>query len=127
MNSTVNEFLVESLIDHFKKSNLDVKFANFSGFSSPQKIKEFTPDVLAFDPKQSLVHIGLVKNREQLEETETIDQFKEFSRRMMKTGTSEKAQVPFHIAVPKECENMVKEVFEKAAIPWKESIHVLAV
>lgn len=127
MNSTVNEFLVESLITHFKKSGLDVKYANFSGFSSPQKIKLHAPDVLAFDPKQSLVHIGLVKNKEQLEDQETLEQFKEFSRRMMKIGASEKVQVPFYIAVPKECGNMVKGIFEKAGIPWKDSIHVIAV
>lgn len=127
MNTTVNEFLVKSLIDHFKKSGLDVKFANHSGYASPQKIKLYAPDVLAFDPKQSLVHIGLVKNQEQLQESETVEQFKEFSRRMMKSGTSEKVQVPFHIAVPKECSHMVKEIFEKSSIPWKESIHVLSV
>ena len=52
---------------------------------------------------------------------------KEFSRRMMKIGDSEKAHVPFHIVVPKECGNMVKEIFEKAGIPWKDSIHVIPV
>lgn len=125
LNTSVNEFMIKSLIDNFKNSGFDVKFAKYSGYASPQKIQNHTPDVIAFDPKNSLVHIGLAKSKQQLDDTETAEQFKEFSKRLMKSGTSEKMRVPLHIAVPKDCESYVKRIFEKNSIPWKDSIQVV--
>jgi len=118
--------MVKSLIDNFKNSGFDVKFANYSGYVRPQKILHHIPDVLAFDPKKSLVHIGLAKDQRQLEDAETAEQFKEFSKRLMKSGTSEKIRVPFHIAVPKGCESLVKGIFEKNSIPWRDNVQVVA-
>ncbi len=127
MSISANAKLVQSLIEHFKKNGLEVKFANLSGYQSPQVIKRHSPDVLARDDNEGLAYIGLAKSCDELEESLTIEQFEDFAKRLMKSGKSEKARVPFVIAVPSECKDKVKEVFEKHSLPWRDNISVIAV
>lgn len=127
MSVSANAKLVQSLIDHFEKKGLKVKFANLSGYDSPQVIKRHSPDVLAMDSTDGLGYIGLAKSCEELEESLTLEQFEDFSKRLMKNGKSEKARVPFVIAVPAECKDKVKETFEKHSLSWRDNVSVIAV
>jgi len=120
------EALIQKLIDHFSKKGLTVKFAKSKGFQTPNPIKDHSPDVLAFDSKESLVHIGLAKDCAEIEDKTTAEQFYEFSRRLMKTGKSQKTRVPFVIAVPLEGQTKVKDTFEKNSIQWKDNISVIS-
>ncbi len=118
--------LIQKLIDYFNKKGLAIKFAKSEGFESPQAIKNHIPDVLAFDDKLSLVHIGLAKDCNELEDNTTLGQFYEFSRRLMKNGKSEKVKVPFVISVPTECQTKIKDAFKKNSIEWKDNISVIS-
>jgi hypothetical protein len=121
------EPLVKSLIDHFVKKGLQIKFAKYSGFDSPPVIKRHSPDVLGFDEEKSLVYIGLAKSCEELNKPETIEQFEDFSKRVMKNGKSEKIRVPLCIAVPTECHHKIKEIFDKSSLTWKDTIEIFRI
>lgn len=127
MSISANAKLVQSLIDHFEKKDLTVKFAKISGYDNPQVIKRHSPDVLAINSKEGLAHIGLAKSCEELEESQTLEQFEDFSKRLMKSGKYEKVRVPFVIAVPPECKDKVKEIFEKNSLSWRDNISVISV
>jgi hypothetical protein len=119
--------LVKSLIDHFVQKGLIIKFAKYSGFENPPSIKRHSPDVIGFDEGESLMYIGLAKNCDELSNNETIEQFDDLSKRIMKNGKSQKVRVPLCIAIPSECHSKVKQVFEDSSLIWKDSIEILQI
>lgn len=119
--------LIKNLIEYFNRKGLIVKFAKSTGFETPKAIRNHEPDVLAFDTELSLVHIGLAKDCSELGDKATLEQFYEFSRRLMKTGKSEKTKVPFVISVPTECKTKIKDTFEENSIQWKENISIISI
>lgn len=121
------ETLVKPLVDHFIKKGLTIKFAKYVGYENPPSIKRHSPDVIGFDEKESLVYIGIAKNCDDLSEAETVEQFGEFSKRIMKNGKSQKVRVPLCIAIPSECHSKVKQVFENSSLVWKDSIEILQI
>ncbi len=127
MSVSANANLVRAIIDLFEEKGLTVKFAKISGYDNPQVIKRHSPDVLAIDANEGLAYIGLAKSCDELETSQTLEQFEDFSKRLMKTGRSEKVRAPFIIAVPAECKDKVKEVFEKHSLSWRDNISVIPV
>lgn len=122
-----HDSLVEGLIDYLKSKGLQVVLANFQGYEKPFLIKRHSPDVLAKDPSSGLVYIGVVKLCTSLEEKITQEKFQDFSKRLMKSSGGEKIRVPLVIAVPKDCQSKVREVFKQSQIPWKENIDVIGI
>ena len=122
-----NDSLIKGLIDYLKNKGLQVVLANFKGYDKPFVIKRHSPDVLAKDPSNGLVYIGVVKLCTSLEEKITQEKFEDFSKRIMKITGTEKIRVPLLIAVPKDCQSKVKEVFKQLEIPWRENIKVIGI
>lgn len=121
-----HESLLRWLIDYLKNMGLDVALANLEGYNKPPVIKRHSPDIMAKDPESGLIYIGMVKQCSSLEEKLTQEQFEDFSKRLMK-NSDQQVRVPLVIAVPKDCEGKVKEMFRRLEIPWKDNIHVLGV
>ena len=122
-----HESLIKGLIDYFQNKGLEIARANFQGYKKPSIIKRHSPDVLARDPSSGLVYIGLVKLCTSLENQITQEQFQDFSKRLMKISDTEKARVPFVIAVPNTCQTKVRDIFRQLEIPWKENIQVIGI
>lgn len=122
-----HDSLIEGLIDYLKNKGLKVVLANHQGYDKPFLIKRHSPDVLAKDPTTGLVYIGVVKLCTSLEEKITREKFEDFSKRLMKGSETEKIRVPLVIAVPKDCQSKVRDVFKQLEIPWKENIDVIGI
>ena len=122
-----NYSLTQGLIDHFIDKGLGISLANFDGFKKPFLIKRHSPDVMAIDRTSGLYYIGLVKLCPSLDDQATKEAFEDFSNRTMTISGTHKTRIPFYIAVPKDCETKIKEVFRQFEIPWNENIHVLGI
>jgi hypothetical protein len=117
--------LIKGLIDYFQTKDLEVSLANYEGYTKPFVIKRHSPDVMAVNRTNGLVHIGMVKLCSSLNEQATKEAFEDFSKRLMKGSAAEKIRVPLYIAVPNECQSKIKEIFRQFEIPWKDNIIVL--
>ena len=120
-----HDSLIKRLIDHFQEKGLEVVLAKYEGYKKPFVIKRHAPDIMAKDPTNGLIYIGLVKLGTSLEDQITKEQFQDFSKRLMKSSDSEKIKVPLVIAVPHQCQSKVKEVFNRNDIPLKDNIQIM--
>jgi len=120
-----HDSLIQKLIDYFVTKDLEIARANYEGYEKPSVIKRHSPDVMAVNRSNGLIHIGIVKLCSSLNDQETKEEFEDFSKRIMKSSGTEKIRVPFYIAVPYECESKIKEIFRQFEIPWKDNINVL--
>lgn len=120
-----HDSLIKGLIDYFQTKDLEVSLANYEGYTKPFVIKRHSPDVMAVNRTNGLVHIGMVKLCSSLSEQATKEAFEDFSKRLMKGSDAEKIRVPLYIAVPNECQSKIKEIFRQFEIPWKDNIIVL--
>ena len=120
-----HDSLIKRLIDYFQTKGLEISLANYEGYTKPFVIKRHSPDVMAVNRSNGLIHIGIVKLCSSLNDQTTKEEFEDFSKRLMKSSETEKIRVPFYIAVPNECQSKVKEIFRQFEIPWKDNIRVL--
>ena len=120
-----HDSLIKGLIDYFKTKDLEISLANYEGYQKPFAIKRHSPDVMAINRSNGLIHIGIVKLCSSLHDQITKEEFEDFSKRLMKGSETEKIRVPFYIAVPNECQSKIKEIFRQFEIPWKDNIYVL--
>ena len=120
-----HDSLIKGLIDYFQTQGLDISFANYEGYTKPFSIKRHSPDVLAVNPSNGLIHIGIVKFCSSLNDQVTKEEFEDFSSRFMASSKTEKILVPLYIAVPNECLTKIKEIFRQFEITWNDNIHVL--
>ena len=119
--------LIKGLIDYFQTKDLEISLANYEGYTKPFVIKRHSPDVMALDRTNGLIHIGIVKLCSSLNEQTTKEEFEDFSKRLMKSSNGEKIRVPLYIAVPKDCQSKIKEVFRQFEIPWKDNIYIIGI
>jgi hypothetical protein len=117
--------LIKSLIDHFSSLGLEIQYANYDGYQKPFVISRHAPDVIAFDRAKHLGYIGEAKMCTELEESRTKEQFDDFSKKLMRSGTSEKARLPFYIAVPHECNSKATQTLKEMHLDSRDNIHIL--
>lgn len=119
-----HELLVRKLKEYFESMNLIVTCACF-GHMDCERVKEFEPDVRAFDNNTGLHYIGEAKTCDNLDSKHTKDQFLEFSNRIMTGGKSHGMDVPFYIAVPDNCKSHLSKVLEEIGLSNKSNIHMI--
>ena len=61
----------------------------------------------------------------ELGESSTKEQFDDFSKKLMRSGNSEKAKLPFYIAVPHECNSKTTQTLKEMQIDSRDNIHIL--
>jgi len=120
-----HDSLVKGLIDYFQKMGLEIRFANYKGYSKPIVIKRHAPDVLAIDKEAGLAYIGEAKLCSELYDQITKEQFEDYPKRIIKNGRSAGKLMQFYIGVPQECHTKIKDIFKESEIPWKDNIQVL--
>ncbi|MFY9300545.1 MAG: hypothetical protein WAO91_05090 [Candidatus Nitrosotenuis sp.] len=117
--------LIKHLIDHFLSLGLEVQYADYEGYQKPFIINRHAPDIIAFDRKKQLGYIGKAKTRAELVEKTTKEQLSDFSKRLMKTGNSERARLPFFIAVPHDCNSKITQTLKELHLDSRDNIHII--
>lgn len=117
--------LLKNLIDHFESNGLEIQYANYDGYEKPFVINRHAPDVIAFDRQNQLGYIGEVKMCNELTEDRTKEQFEDFSKKLMRTGKSERTKLPFFIAVPNECTSKLPQTLKEIGLADRDNIKVM--
>ncbi|MEM3144341.1 MAG: hypothetical protein QXW91_06935 [Candidatus Nitrosotenuis sp.] len=120
-----HRFLVKKLIDHFSSLNLEIQYADYDGFEKPFVINRHSPDVIAFDRAKQVGYIGQAKMCDEISEQKTKEQIEDYSKKLMKTGSSKTARLPFYIAVPSECSSQISQTLKKMNLDSRDNIHVV--
>ena len=120
-----HESLIEGLIDYFTQRQIEIYYANYSGYKKPMAVKRHTPDMLCVDSKTGMAYISEAKVCSELTDQITKEQFEDFPKRIIKNGKSAGKYMQFCIAVPLECETKIKEAFRQWNIPWRDNIQIL--
>lgn len=61
----------------------------------------------------------------ELVEERTKEQLEDYSKKVMKTGTSGTAKMPFFIAVPHECNLKITQTLKELHLDTRDNIHVM--
>ena len=120
-----DESLVKNLIEYFLSLGLEIQYANYEGYQKPFAINRHLPDVIAFDRVKQLGYIGKAKICTELFESSTKEQFDDFSKKIMRSGNSEKIKLPLYIAVPRDCNSKVIQVLKEMRLDSRDNIHVM--
>jgi hypothetical protein len=124
-NRQDHKSLIKHLIDHFLSLGLEVQYANYEGYQKPFVINRYAPDIIALDRAKQLGYIGEAKMCTEIVEQRTKEQFDDFSKKLMKTGNSERTKLPFFIAVPHECNSKVIQTLKELHLDSRDNIHVM--
>jgi len=117
--------LIKNLIEHFSSLGLEIQYANYQGYQKPFVINRHAPDIIAFDRAKQLGYIGEAKVCTELVEQRTREQVEDFSKKLMRSGNSERAKLPLFIAVPYECNSKMIQVLKEMHLDGKDNIHVM--
>lgn len=117
--------LIKNLIDHFSSLGLEIQYANYKGYKKPFVINRHTPDVIAFDREKQLGYIGKAKVCTEVTEQRTKEQIEDFSKKLMRSGNSERVRLPFYIAVPHECNSKMIQTLKELHLDSRDNIHVM--
>lgn len=118
--------LVKGLIDYFQRKEFEISFANYPGYKKPFTINRHSPDVIAYDRKSNLIHIGEAKVCNELTDSLTREEFEDFPKSVMTNGKLSGTNMPFVICVPDECKSKIKETYRRFEIPWQDHIQILS-
>lgn len=118
--------MIKSLIDHLASKDLQITRAKYEGYKQPEEITEFVPDIVGFDKRSQLFHIGKVVNCDEMEEQEVISQLQYFSNMEMEDGTSKGKLIEFYIGVPKECSSEMEKHLDSYSINT-ENVHTIPI
>lgn len=121
MASDEHQRLVKELIDEFKTKGRKIVCADYGEYPRCDAVGRHEPDVIARD-SDGLEYIGEAETCDTLNNTDTIEQFTDFSNRVMK-GDARK--VPFFIAIPKSCENELVQTIKKNGLASRTNIYYL--
>lgn len=117
--------LIKHLIDHFLSLGLEVQYADYEGYQKPFTINRHAPDIIAFDRTKQLGYIGEAKTRSELVARTTKEQLTDFSKRLMKSGNSERTRLPFFIAVPQDCNPKIIQTLKELHLDSRDNIHII--
>lgn len=118
MASKEHQEIVKSLIDHFKKKGLTIICAAYEDYDECGKKGRHEPDVVVKD-SSGLHYIGEAETCDSLDDTDTEEQFQDFSNRQMKDS---KKDIPFYIGIPKSCEQELLDKLKELDIEDRENI-----
>ncbi|NIP62610.1 MAG: hypothetical protein GWO15_07590 [Nitrosopumilaceae archaeon] len=118
--------MVKNLIDYLTSKNLQITRAKYKGYKEPEEITEFVPDIVGFNKKSQLFHIGKVVNCDEMEDQEVISQLQYFSNMEMEDGTSKGKLIEFYIGVPKSCLSEMEKHLNSYSINT-ENVHIIPI
>lgn len=116
MASTEHQKMVQKIIDEFKSKGLTITCADHEDYDTCGKTDGYIPDVRAKNPESGLNYIGESETCDSVSIEHTKEQIKAFSNRKMSGGKSKGENVPFYIAVPKECHDELEEVLKELGL-----------
>jgi hypothetical protein len=119
-----HQILIDIIIERMKKDGFTISgvFDRSPAYQETKVIKKWSPDVSGYNSSRDLKAYGEAKLCDYLYEKQsekTGEQFVEFSHGMMeKTGV----EIPFYLAVPKECEETLKRKLTELGLTQKGNI-----
>ena len=119
MASKEHQEIVQGLINHFKKKGLTIICAAYEGYDECEKRGRHEPDVVAKD-SSGLHYIGEAETCDSLDDTDTEEQFEDFSNMQMKDSEKD---VPFYIGIPKSCEQELLDKLKELGIEDLDNIY----
>ncbi len=119
MASNEHQEIVKGLINHLKKKNLTIICAAYEDYDECEKKGRHEPDVIAKD-SSGLHYIGEAETCDSLDDTDTEEQFKDFSNRQM---VDSKKDVPFYIGIPKSCKQELLAKLKELGIEDRDNIY----
>jgi len=120
--SDEHQRLVKALIDKFVEKGLTIRQAAYPGYDEPGKAGRHEPDIRARDDDEELNIIGEAKTCDDLTSDISKEQFQDFSSREMTKGKSKGKNVPFHVIVPKACEQDLAVVLQELGVSGKANV-----
>ena len=124
--SSEHKRIVKGLIDYLNQQGFKTVCAAHEGYNQCDQIEQRIPDVMGQND-QGLLAIAEAKTCDDLtnDRGRTDDQFKIFSNRVMSSGNSKGKEVPFYVAVPKECYNQLLQILKDLGLNDKSNIITL--
>ena len=61
----------------------------------------------------------------ELVEQRTKEQFEDFSKKLMRSGNSERTKLLFFIAVPHECNTKTTQVLKELHLDARDNVHIM--
>ena len=117
--------LVNALIAAFQSRGYTILKAAVTNYQAPEAIGRHEPDVIARD-QQGVLVIGEAKTANDLSSQTSIEQFVDFSNRIMSDGPLRGTKIPLHIIVPQNQANALRQVLASLGLSIKigESIFI---
>jgi hypothetical protein len=98
---TRTETMVKNLVEKFQDQGLEVLYAQCSGFPNPTKVQGVEPDVVGWDPRKEIYHLGLVADDDLISSDIIKEKINILANMMMGVGTSEGTRLPFYLGLSK--------------------------
>ena len=114
--SKEHQSLVEGQVNAYLERGYTILQAACDGYDQPTAIKRHTPDVLAREPNGLLYICEAEAGLDDFRDQTTLEQFADFSNRIMSSGPLNGTQVPFDIAIPASKKARLAEVLKENGI-----------
>lgn len=121
------ETMVKNMVSQFKDKGLDILYGKCEGYPEPPEIQDVKPDVIGWDAKKELYHIGMVADPDAVTSNSTEQKMEVLAGQMMGVGNSEGERLPFYLGYPKENENTVNDKLQQIDPATKENVVKVAV
>lgn len=122
MASDEHQELVRKLIEKFRAMGLTIECAAYTGYDECPKKGRYEPDVIGRDSSR-LLYIGEAEICSTLDNSDTLEQFDDFSNRSM---NSDGRKVQLRIVVPKSCESHLNKVLASNGLASRTNIRYFA-
>ena len=122
MYMSKTEIMVKKMISQFKDKGLDILYGKCEGYPEPPEIQDVKPDVIGWDAKKELYHIGMVADSDTVSSSDAEKKMEVLAGQMMGVGNSEGERLPFYLGYPKETENTVNDKLQQIDPATKENV-----
>ena len=109
MESQEHKNIVLALINWFKEKGYTITCADYEDYKKCTELESHIPDVMVTD-STGLTHIAEAEICESLEYEQTVEQFKEFSKRVMK---NDNRTCPFYVGIPSNCKAKLDDLIAR--------------
>jgi len=110
--------LVNLLISAFQKEGYIILRATGGNFPEPYKIGRHEPDIIATE-QSGLIIIGEAKTEDDINGSQSQEQYLDFSNRIMSEGLLKGRRIPLHIIVPKNSSPLLRQSLASLGISNK--------
>ena len=115
--------LIEALKEVFLKQSLQLRGVSQGDFSERTwELGGQVPDLIAYDRDNELIVVGQAVICSEVQTDELREKLLALGSLAMEEGISRSNVVPFHVAVPVECEAALKKILEETGLQFNVTV-----